>query len=428
MIGVLARWCAALAATVALAGAAVAGAQAPTGAPQPPAEVHFFAADTTQAGVISLHFFGAEGAPVTYYERVGDRLERLGARTAPAGEPTIMRDAVAWRCARLVRRFEATATLPDGRRAAGAYSVRTPSCATRLALTVPRRVAPGAAARVRIADRWGNGGVSPQICVAPPRAARSCRRLRLARAVTVATRRVRVTTAGRWRVELRLRGHRVGRSIAVGRGSAPAPPPAVLATGDSMMQGIDSFLADELGDAATVESDVRPGTGISKPHGPWQRLPGAQTRRRQQAATVIAIGAVDGFPMQAPNGTPTSPAGRAVECCGAGWVVEYGRRVRDAMRTYLRRGRGRVVWLTLPIPKGPRAVADAVNLAVVGAAQGLERVTVVRLDLLFTPGGYRDVMPYRGRRVRVRERDGIHLNVAGTAIAAKVVAAALRRR
>ena len=48
------------------------------------------------------------------------------------------------------------------------------------------------------------------------------------------------------------------------------------------------------------------------------------------------------------------------------------------------------------------------------------------MDLLFTPAGYREFMPYRGRDVRVREGDGIHLNVAGTAIAARAVAQALR--
>jgi hypothetical protein len=37
-------------------------------------------------------------------------------------------------------------------------------------------------------------------------------------------------------------------------------------------------------------------------------------------------------------------------------------------------------------------------------------------------------MPYRGRSVDVREADGIHLNITGTAIAAKIVAAALRKR
>jgi hypothetical protein len=413
-----ARSCAALAALAAVLGPAGARAQAPAPAP----EVHFFAADTTEAGVVSLVFFGAEGAPVVYYERIGTRLERLGTRTAAAGAPTKLDNAVTWRCARLVRRFEATSALPDGTRATGSYSVRTPSCATRFRLGVPRRLAAGARARVRVVDRWGNGGVSPQLCIRPPHAERTCSTLRLRRAVAVVTRRFRAATPGTWRVELRIRGHRMRRSIAVGgSGSSTAPPPSVLATGDSMMQGIDSFLADELGDAATVRSDVRPGTGISKPGGPWATLPATQVKRLHPAATVVAIGAVDGFPMTAPDGVPQV-------CCGAGWVAEYTRRVRAIMLTYRRRGRGRVIWLTLPIPKGPREVADAVNRSVVSAASGLARVTVLRLDRFFTPDGFRDVMPYRGRSVRVREADGIHLNVPGTAIAAKLVAAELRRR
>ena len=113
-----------------------AGAQAYA---QPPVEVHFFAADATQAGVISLHFFGAFGAPVTFYERVGDKLVRLGSRTSPTDE-TIMRDAVTWRCDRLVRSFAASAPLAGGRLAIGEYSVRTSSCATRMELVVPRRL------------------------------------------------------------------------------------------------------------------------------------------------------------------------------------------------------------------------------------------------------------------------------------------------
>jgi lysophospholipase L1-like esterase len=412
------RCCAVLAATVALLGAAIARADAPA---EPPTSIHFFAADTSEAGVISLYFFGAEGAPVVFFERVGDRLQRLGTRTAARDAATAMKQAVAWRCGRLVRRFEATSTLPDGTRASGAYSVRTPSCDTRFELGVPRRLAPGARAAIRVVDRWGNGGVSPRLCIAPPHRSRACRTLRLRRAVAVVTHRVRVTTPGRWRVELRIGGHGVRRSIAVGVASAPTvPTTTVLATGDSMMQGIDSFLADELGDAATVHSEVLPGTGISKPRTPWTRLPRSQTKRLRQDVTVVALGANEGFPMTLADGTTRA-------CCGTGWTAEYGRRVRSLMRTYRRRGRGRVIWLTLPIPKGSRLVTDAVNLAVEQAAVGLDRVTVLRIDLFFTPDGFRDVMSYRGRDVRVRERDGIHLNVPGTAIAAKLVAAAVRK-
>jgi len=413
---VLPRWCAALAAMLTLVGTAIAGAQAP--AP----EVHFFAADTTEAGVISLDFFGARGAPVVFYERLGDRRVRLGVRSSPPDTATTFKDAVIWRCARLFRRFEAKSTLPDGTKAIGAYSIRTPSCATRLQLSVPRRLAPGARGIIRVVDRWGNGGVSPLLCIAPPHRPRDCATFRLRRAITVATRPLRPDVAGRWQVELRIRGHRVRRSITVGKGAASAAaPPAILATGDSMLQGIDSFLADELGDTATVHSDIRPGTGISKPGGPWATLPATQVKRLHPSATVVAIGAVDGFPLPAPDGT-------MVDCCTSGWIAAYTRRVRDIMLTYRRKGRGRVIWLTLPIPRGPREVADAVNVSILAASAGLPRVTVLRLDEVFTPDGFRDVMPYRGRDVRVRAADGIHLNVAGTAIAAKLVAAELRRR
>lgn len=398
-------------------------AAAPAGAadPSPPVEVHFFAADATQAGVISLHFFGAAGAPVTFYERVGDRLVRLGARTSP-GDETIFRDAVTWRCDRLVRRFAASAPLAGGRLAVGEYRVRTASCATRLQLNVPRRLRPGAVGRVSVIDRWGNGAVTPRVCVTPPRGRRACDKVRLRRAASVATHRFRARATGRWRVELRYRGHRIRRSVAVGRRvRATAPPPTVLTTGDSTMQGIDTYLADELGDGAQVQSDIRPGTGIAKPLGPWATLARTQTRRHRQAATIVSLGIVDRFAI-APSGAPR------VECCGAAWIAEYTRRVRAMMRTYRRAGRARVLWLTLPLPRGPRDLADAVNLSVLQAARGLDGVSVLRMDQFFTPGGFRETMPYRGRVVDVRAEDGIHLNITGQVIAARIVAAALRRR
>ncbi|MBW3653597.1 MAG: DUF459 domain-containing protein [Actinobacteria bacterium] len=402
---------------------AIAGAQAGAQAsdPQPPVEVHFFAADATQAGVISLHFFGAPGAPVTFYERVDDRLVKLGTRTSAADE-TVMRDAVTWRCDRLVRRFAAVAPLAGGRFAVGWYSVRTSSCATRLELNVPRRLAPGAVGRVSVIDRWGNGSLTPRVCVTPPRGKRACEKVRLRRAVSVASHRFRARTTGRWRVELRFRGRRVRRTVAVGAGvGASAPPPTVLATGDSMMQGVDTFLADELGDGARVVSDIRPGMGIAKPLGPWPALARTQTRRERQAATVVSLGVVDRFPLRAADGA-------RLECCGAGWVVEYARRLRAMMKTYRREGRARVIWLTLPLPRGPRDLADAVNLAVLHAARGIDEVEVLRMDRVFTPDGFRETMPYRGRVVDVREEDGIHLNITGQVIAARIVAGALRRR
>jgi hypothetical protein len=115
-------------------------------------------------------------------------------------------------------------------------------------------------------------------------------------------------------------------------------------------------------------------------------------------------------------------------CCDEAWIQEYANRVRAIMQTYLRRGRARVVWLTPPEPRyAPRAaITHATNVAVERAAAGLAGVKVVRVDLMIGGGAYRDVIRYRGLETRVREPDGVHLNVAGTAIVAKAVADAIR--
>jgi hypothetical protein len=100
------------------------------------------------------------------------------------------------------------------------------------------------------------------------------------------------------------------------------------------------------------------------------------------------------------------------------------------MRIYLRRGHARVFWLTPPLPKyPPRAqITNAVDEAVMRAATGLAGVVVGRVDRYFSPDGhYQDTIRYRGRLVRVRESDGVHLNIAGTAIVAKLLAPAIRQ-
>ena len=383
-----------------------------------------FAADATRIGVIKLIFNRAEGAPVEFFEQIGDRIRRLGGRRAQPGAATVLDDATTWSCDRLVRRFFATATLPDGTTATGAHTIRTASCADRFRLGVPRRVAQGARADIRVADRWGIGGIRPRLCITAPAGQPRCRTLAFPAAVTVATRRLSATTRGLWTVELRIREHRIRESLAVGAGvAAGAPVPRVLTTGDSMMQGIDSFLGDELGDSAKIRSDVHVGAAISRKAGEWEAIARAQMATVRPRITVISIGAAEGFPM-------TPPGGTEVTCCDESWVVEYSRRVRAMMTTYRRGGLGRVFWLTVPLPRlaARLPASTAVNDAIVRAGAGQPGVTVLRMDLLFSPSGYQDAIRYRGRRVRVREIDAIHLNVAGTAIAAQVVADAIRKR
>ena len=389
-----------------------------------PADTNYIVADATSPGVIDLIFYNAQGSRVVFFECVGDGLKRLGAKRAddPALPITKLAAATTWSCETLARRFAAVAILPDGKIAFGSYSVRTPSCASRFRLDAPSHVKPGAKARVRVVDRWGIGGIRPQLCIDPPRGDTRCRVIDFPKAVTVASRRFRAEARGRLRVELRVMRERIATTVSVGSGGGRRDAiPTVYAAGDSTMQGIDSFLADELGSSMYVRSDSRPGSGISRGVY-WKFHAQSQTKRLRQRATVFSVGAAsDGLPIPTALGMPQT-------CCGAAWIQEYANRTRDIMKTFLRGGRARVVWLTPPEPRyAPRAeITHAINVAVERAAVGLKGVKVLRIDLMFSPGGYREVIRYRGRDVRVRESDGVHLNVAGTAIAAKAVAEAIR--
>jgi hypothetical protein len=387
-------------------------------------------ADASQIGLITLSAFDI-AAPVVFFERVDDRLKRLGTGSPLPGPDHLigLKDATTWSCDRRDRRFVATGTRPGGGLALATFGVRTPSCASRFDLGTPRRIAVGAVARVRIADRWALGAITPSLCIAGPGKRRACQRVKLAAGIAVARRRFRATGHGRWRVQLRVRGRPVASAVVVaGAGAITKAPPTLLATGDSTMQGLDAFLGDELGDAVTLVSDVRIGSGISRPAaGPGmpgafsEELARAQTARLRQRTTVVSIGAAEGFDM-------TTPGQARVVCCDVPWQTEYARRVRSLMQIYARNGRGRVVWLTIPLPRADRRVPSvrAANAAIVAAGAGLPAVKVLRMDSVFTPDGYREVMRYRGRDVAVRDADGVHLSVAGTAIEASIVAQALR--
>jgi uncharacterized protein len=193
----------------------------------------------------------------------------------------------------------------------------------------------------------------------------------------------------------------------------------VLATGDSMIQIIDSFLKERLGPGGIrVKSDARISTGISKPFMlNWVRHARRQAGRLHPDLTVVFIGANDGFPIGGAN------------CCGPAWIDGYATRARSMMRFYTQAGQGRVYWLLLPAPRGGnfRQVFPAVNAALVRAASKLRGVRLIHLERIFTPGGhFRPVIRWHGHRVDARQHDGVHLSRSGASIAASVIIAKLR--
>jgi hypothetical protein len=213
-------------------------------------------------------------------------------------------------------------------------------------------------------------------------------------------------------------------------GTKPEPPrnlDKLLVTGDSLAMPLDTEMARRLAEsdeAVEVERDPHVGTGISKTGlVDWGKLSGEHVAEREPDATVVFIGANEGFSMPGPDG-------KELECCGPDWAAEFAYRARRMMNTYRQGGDARVYWLTLPLPRDPdfQTVARSVNAAIRVAAEPYRaQVRVLDMASLFTPGGYRDAMEVDGRRQIVRDPDGIHLNARGAELAADVVLSAVRR-
>lgn len=317
-----------------------------------------------------------------------------------------------WDCDRLERSFAATATLPDGTFVRGLTTARTRSCERRFTVRTPPRARVGATVAARVIDRFELGDTAARLCVVA-----RCRELRFAPAVTVLSEDLVFDRPGRYRVALRTRYGTTRRTIVVGRDAGPPAPrvPTVLATGDSSMLGVEDFLADELGDGADVVSGALPGGRLSGEENGWLRVAREQVQRDRPDVVVLSIGANEGFSI-----------GERL-CCYPAWINAYAERMKAVLRTYRQGGRARVFVMTVQLPRvaNRTEVFKASNEGTRRAAAKVPGVTLLAMDDYFTPDGYRETIPYRGRRVHVRASDGLHLNVSGQAIAARIVARAV---
>jgi hypothetical protein len=340
-----------------------------------------------------------------------------------------IRRAAQWRCDRAIRTFLATATAPDSSVIHSQFQVRTPSCRNRLTVELPVEVKPGRTVRVKLRDTWTLGDVDAEVCRRPPGDDVTCDAVALepgqARAVSTFVPRQRA----RWTVTVVAGLQRVVRPLSVGVKPRPADLrilPQVLATGDSLMQGLDDILDDDLRGRADVTGDVLIGSGLTSDLiQDWDKVPDRQVERVHPDGVVIFLGANDSYKM-------TTPGGDDVSCCGQSWITEYARRARKVMRTYIKATpKTHVFYLTVPAARDARrnVPGAAVNAGLYAAADGVPRVHILDMVSLFTPGGvWREYMPYRGKSVRVFQDDGIHLSVAGAKIAAEFVIRALSKR
>jgi hypothetical protein len=207
--------------------------------------------------------------------------------------------------------------------------------------------------------------------------------------------------------------------------AAPASGKTVVATGDSMIQIVDNFLAQELGPKHfRVKSDAHIGTGISKTHQfDWVRRARYLARHYRPRATVVFLGANEGFPLRW--------QGKRRNCCSRAWRQAYAARAQKMMRSFEQAGAARVYWLTLPAarPHFWNRIYRAVNLSLESAAKREgDAVRLLDMGAIFTPSGhFQQTIKRGGHRVSVRQSDGIHLNVAGARIAARYVVRRMQR-
>jgi hypothetical protein len=403
-----------------LVSSAVAGAQVPP----PPAGI---ALSRPHSGWVSLRVTGPPGATATVTETGPAGPEPVATLTLPAGGAVDVQRALPWRCDRTTRRLEVIVAGSVGAPQTATADIRTPSCRGRLAVALrPARPRARRPATVQVIDRWGIGTLAARVCAAEPGGQdRRCRTLRLAAGQTRAAFRFHPPRSGRYQVTVEgPAGPPARRVLVVG---PPTRRLKVLATGDSMIQIIDGDLQRRLADHGpiTVRSDAHISTGISKPLAfDWIAHARGSARALHPDVTVMFVGANDGFPM----GTPT---GRKVPCCAEAWVAEYARRARAMMRAYARGGAATVYWLLLPTPRGEsfQRVFRPVNRALRAAARSFPGVVhLIDLGATFTPGGkFRQLMRWQGRTVAVRQADGVHLSVAGAAIATTLITSRMRR-
>jgi hypothetical protein len=339
-------------------------------------------------------------------------LEQVDGTDVPVPDPR-----VPWTC-RTSRTYVAVA----GAERSAPLTVQTPACAARLRIASVHSVGLGGNLRVTLLDRWEQGGFTTTVCARPPHRHRRCEPITMGPGQYVVHAVFRTTRVGAWRVTVRDPWHAVTLPAITVRKQRRDSRPAVLFTGDSMMLAPQQVLAERLHASARTIDDVYVGSGISSPQViDWAKLPRSQVRAYRPDATVLTLGMDD-------SGDLPSPAG-PIRCCGDDFIAAYAQRARAIMRTYLRGGRGAVVWLNVPLARDPRRwpSENAVDTAVALAASGLERVRIVDQAALLTPNGYEEYRTVGDRAFRLRTDDGIHLTKYAASLVSAPVLTALSR-
>jgi lysophospholipase L1-like esterase len=386
----------------------------------PPGSRLALATSLSTTGFVSAKVTGPAGAQV--------QLSELSATPRPltvvglgAAGATVSR-VLTWLCAPRRRQLLAV-TLPPAALQRATATVTTPSCARRLQTAVVRRTRAGTGFPVRVRDRWGLGGLTFTVCIRPPGGPSACRPWRLFPGQARRTIRSQAPRPGGWVITVSMPYGHQSRTLAWVH--HPGGRIRLLAAGDSEMQEVDDFLAQDLRPSGVDVTEVaRISTGLTNSFFfNWPAHAREQAASLRPDVTVMFLGGNEGFPID-------TARGGVVNCCNRAWSAGYAGLVAPVMRTYLRADAGRVYWFLLPTPRTRhfQSLFDAVNAGIRQAAGRFAgRASLIDANGFFTPHDrYRDFMSYRGRGLVIHESDGVHLSTTANEIAASLVVHRLR--
>jgi lysophospholipase L1-like esterase len=361
-------------------------------------------------GYVAASVIGPAGSQVQLGERRGGSTRPIATIQLGSGRADVPQ-AIRWSCTLRTRELVAS-TLPPSPPQQTVASVKTPSCAHRLAVAIPRRARVARELAIRLRDRWGIGALPVRICLSAPGARPDCHRWWVHRDTPRRTISFPVPRPGGWAVTVRGPGAKPRSALTWVQ--HPGGRIRLLAVGDSEMQILDDFLGQNLGPRGVdVTSDARISTGLTKPFFfDWQGHARQQAAALRPDATVMFIGANDGF------------SAGGVPCCSPAWSAGYANLVAQMMHMYLRGDAGRVYWFVLPDPR-PGSFSSLFGGVDAGIRQAARRfagrVSLLDAPSFFTPGGYRDFMTYQGQGFVIHESDGVHLSTSADRVAAELV-------
>jgi hypothetical protein len=234
------------------------------------------------------------------------------------------------------------------------------------------------------------------------------------------------------------RGARPARHRSVGHGRAatahqnplwqptPSHPLWLLVTGDSLPGYLGSILLNDAAAIGPVHGvvDVHDGTGLTRPDFvDWSLVARQQVATYHPDAVVVWLGGNDFQNM-------TLPAGPVFLAGTPAWTREYQRRAEICMRIWIHGGARRIYWLAMPPARDPSwayddAQIDSALRRAAARVPGAEYLDI--LGPITDHGRYADYVYANGQPELVREADGVHVNLAGSALVAHEVLRVLAR-